>query len=122
MPKVDYSTGMKIEYSILYLSPLFILLFINNIFKNKYHLISKILYILILSIFLLGLFSSSFYLTSYLDIYKYFYIIIIIYILFIIIISIKNKVVGANIFLIGATIFSLTVINDILTFLNIIKS
>jgi hypothetical protein len=47
MPKVDYSTGMKIEYSILYLSPLFILLFINNIFKNKYHLISKILYIII---------------------------------------------------------------------------
>jgi two-component system, NtrC family, sensor kinase len=121
-PKVDFSTGMKIEYSTLYLLPLFILLFINNIFKNKYQLISKILYIIILSTFILGIFSSTYYITSYLNFYKYIYIVIIIYILFIIIISIKNKVIGANIFLIGTMIFSLTIINDILSFFNVIKS
>jgi len=123
IPSLSYQIGIRIEYFILYISPAFLLLYINKIFPNKQIKMFLNIFNLLFCISSLLVFLPKVYIiTFYLSIFQYYFIIIFIYLIYILIYSIKEKTMGSKIFLMGFLIFSLFIFNDILNFTNIIQT
>ena len=120
-PNMSYLTGLRLEYLTIYFGTPFFTLYFNTVFQKEK---LKISYLFIYGPFLLSLpviFLNSEIFTHHL---KYLHVIILFSLVYGIYCSVRgvlNKTLGAITFLVGFTIFALTILNDVLYANNVLS-
>jgi signal transduction histidine kinase len=120
-PNMDYSIGLRMEYLTMYFGTPFYTLYFNTVFFREK---LKVSYIFIFGPLLLSLvviFFDTILFTNYLYILHIIVLLSLIYGIYCAIKGVLNKTLGAVTFLVGFTIFALTILNDVLYANNILN-
>ena len=120
-PNMDYNLGLRMEYLTIYFGTPFYTLYFNTVFTKEKLKISYIFIYgpLILSL-VVFLFDSNVF-TKYLFVLHLIVLLSLVYGIYCAIKGVINKTLGAITFLVGFTIFALTIFNDVLYANNILN-
>jgi two-component system, NtrC family, sensor kinase len=120
---IDFNIGVKLEYILVFILPLFLFLYVAEVFPVKNSKKFKLFIIIAtLSSVLVILIKDVLFITIFFNYNQYIIIIILLLIIYYSIVAVYNNFIGAKIFLFGLGILFLVVINDILHRMNIVHT
>ena len=120
---IDFTIGVKLEYLLVFILPLFLFLYVAEVFpiKNFKNIKQFIVFTTIASIFVI-LIKDVLFITRFFNYNQYLIIFILFVIIYYSIVAVMKNFIGARIFLFGLGILFLVVINDILHRMNIVHT
>lgn len=122
-PTLNYELFIKLEYITLCLSVIFFIKFFKNLYPDEFNIWFDRINTIILSLYIpIIIFTKARFYSNILILYQYYIIVVAIYSLYCIILATIRKRELSLFILLGAVIFSFTVLNDLLYYMGYIKS